>query len=253
MKTLYGDYSDAISDWNNMLGQDRFDRFSIRKQLVRAYFYKYGSSWERLPIKELNRMIDLMIQNLEEKPGDERTIYMWINAIRYISQPPNWDSLIEKLTYWKIQAENKLEATYYLFIMHFYKAISGSNSSKSQLIKLSEDLSHLSRTLKDRHLSREWLGNGDDIRSLIKSSRLGSYDPITDFWENTSLLRRFEGRIKKITAIDKGYIDFDVNVSAYFVPIKSGMRSGRDENKRVTCYIGFSYDGLRAWEVKFCD
>ena len=37
---------------------------------------------------------------------------------------------------------------------------------------------------------------------------------------------------------------------AFFVPAKGGYSRGHSENRPVTFYLGFSYDGLRAWAVK---
>lgn len=37
---------------------------------------------------------------------------------------------------------------------------------------------------------------------------------------------------------------------AFFVPAKADVSKGGDENARVTFYLGFSYDGLRAWSVE---
>ena len=38
-------------------------------------------------------------------------------------------------------------------------------------------------------------------------------------------------------------------LKAFFVPARSGYRRGYSENRSVSCFIGFSYHGLRAWEV----
>ncbi|MCM0589996.1 MAG: hypothetical protein KA716_06975 [Gloeotrichia echinulata DEX184] len=47
----------------------------------------------------------------------------------------------------------------------------------------------------------------------------------------------------------KGYIEVEgTGLKAFFVPGKD-YQKGSFESKNVTCYLGFSYSGLRAWEV----
>jgi hypothetical protein len=36
----------------------------------------------------------------------------------------------------------------------------------------------------------------------------------------------------------------------FFVPVVGDFHAGRDENRRVDCFLGFSYDGPRAREVR---
>jgi hypothetical protein len=36
----------------------------------------------------------------------------------------------------------------------------------------------------------------------------------------------------------------------FFVPAVGDFHARRDENRPVDCFIGFSYDGPRAWEVR---
>ena len=48
----------------------------------------------------------------------------------------------------------------------------------------------------------------------------------------------------------KGRIEIRGGLEAFFVPGKSGLHAGRDENVPVKFYLGFSYDGPRAWAVQ---
>lgn len=71
-----------------------------------------------------------------------------------------------------------------------------------------------------------------------------------DFWESVDALTRLRGRIAAIDGPQKGRIELNGGVGAFFVPAKSGFHFGRDENRLVDCYLGFSYDGPRAWDVR---
>lgn len=44
-----------------------------------------------------------------------------------------------------------------------------------------------------------------------------------------------------------GFVEFAGGLQAFFVPAVSGLSSG-SENTLVQAYLGFSYDGPRAWD-----
>lgn len=73
---------------------------------------------------------------------------------------------------------------------------------------------------------------------------------IDTFWEGKDKLQRVPGRVAIIDAPQRGTIELPGAVNAFFVPAIAGLARGRDENSRVTCNVGFSYDGVRAWEVR---
>ncbi|MHC5862085.1 hypothetical protein, partial [Nostoc sp.] len=69
------------------------------------------------------------------------------------------------------------------------------------------------------------------------------------FWSKTNVLKRVNGVISSIEGPAKGYIEVEgTGLKAFFVPGKD-YQKGSFESKNVTCYLGFSYSGLRAWEV----
>ena len=45
-----------------------------------------------------------------------------------------------------------------------------------------------------------------------------------------------------------GFIELAGGLEAFFVPAKSRLHLG-SENTPVTVFLGFSYDGPRAWDV----
>jgi len=78
---------------------------------------------------------------------------------------------------------------------------------------------------------------------------LGKWDPAVGFFSNVQLLKREKGRIVEIISPAQGYIEVN-GVRAFFQPANK-FRKGRDEGENVSFYLGFSYDGLRAWTVEF--
>ena len=93
------------------------------------------------------------------------------------------------------------------------------------------------------------MGEGVGIASLVHQSRLGEWDHESGFWENRKPLARVHGRVARITGPQAGLIEFAGGLEAFFVPAKSGFPAG-SENTAVSAFLGFSYDGPRAWSVK---
>ena len=70
------------------------------------------------------------------------------------------------------------------------------------------------------------------------------------FWENPQYLSRVQGRIARMSGPQSGRMKIEGGLYAFFVPARGDYSAGRSENKLVDFFLGFSYDGLRAWEVK---
>lgn len=83
-----------------------------------------------------------------------------------------------------------------------------------------------------------------------RKTELGQWKTNIEFWERTDRLVRVQGRVSKVEAPQQGYIEIKGGLLAFYVPARSHHSRGRSENQPVDFYLGFSYDGLRAWEVK---
>ncbi len=80
-------------------------------------------------------------------------------------------------------------------------------------------------------------------------SRLGEWNRPKDFWEFTEPLAKVEGRISKYYGPEAAEIEVPGGLRAFFVPGKHGFVD-KDINSVVSFFLGFSYDGLRAWNVR---
>lgn len=156
-------------------------------------------------------------------------------------------SATEKVSYWKANT-GALDAAYYLYVLHTLRALNGSSQGAADADRALEECRALSRFRRDRTRSFEWIGAGEGVRALVHQSRLGEWKE--DFWESTSALVRLPARVASIDGPQKGSVELDGRVVAFFVPAKSGLHFGRDENAPVNCYLGFSYDGPRAWDIQ---
>lgn len=247
LQRLYGDYTTALQAWDSLLTRPGGSKLAIRRQVVWTLLRRREESWEELLPKEVARIQELLARNLQEQVNDSSSLRLWLRAIRYVTSPPTMDSVIERIGYWKANT-GALDAAFYLYVTQFLSGMAGSSLGAADAERALEECRSLARYRRDRTRSLEWVGSGEGIRALIHQSQLGEWKG--DFWEFSSRLKRLEGRISSIDGPQKGLIELRGGMSAFFVPARSESHRGRDENRSVSFYLGFSYDGPRAWDVK---
>ena len=249
LDSLYGRHEDALQVWDSLLSKREVYSPPIRRQIVRTYLARRGRSWDALSERELTRTAQLLEDNLAEEPSNDRNMRMWIQAIRRVSEPPSIESVIEKVVYWQVNA-GSIDAIYYLYVLNAVLALEGFALAGEAAERHLNECRNRARLRRNRTKSFEWVGPGDGLASLVHHSRLGEWDHSTDFWETTKPLARVQGRITRIQGSEAGQIGVARGLSAFFVPGKGGFSLGRSENQVVEFFLGFSYDGLRAWDVK---
>lgn len=249
LEVIYGRHEEALQHWQNLLDRREVHAPPIRRQIVWTLLARRERDWSALNRKELERSIDLLRQNIEEEPGEARNLRLWMNGIRWLERPPTLDAIIEQVAYWKANAES-LEATYYLYVLNMLQGLSGLRLAGDVAARALEESRNRSAYVPNRHHSFEWLGSGEGIAQLVHQSRLGDWDDDRRFYVDTAPLRRIEGVIAAIRKPEAGEIELSGGIMCFFVPGQSNHRKGVDENRRVTCFLGFSYDGPRAWSVE---
>ena len=249
---LYGDYSRAIQRWTNLLDAhpQGLYRPPVRRSIVHAYLGKRNRQWSELTEGECERIRELMEDNLEEEPGDDRNVRLWFLAAKR-SPSVSLDLAVERLTYWA-ERTNSLDANYYLYSVRTLQALDGdplaSAAAEQRLARCKE----LARGLTNRTASFEWLGLQTGLRRLVHAADVGEFDPARGFFPDASKLARVTGRIAVIRGPEAGEIELGTGQKAFFVPVRgkgTTFERNRSENALVNFYLGFSYDGLRAWEV----
>lgn len=250
LANIYGDYTQALQAWDNLLSRRDVVKTVVRRQIVWTMLRRSGGQWDRMKRREKDRVRLLLENNLDEEMGDSGSLRLWLRAIRHVENAPQLEMIIEKVGYWKVNT-GVLDAAFYLYVIHTLNALRGSLQSAADARNALEECRALAQYRADRARSFEWVGRGEGIRALVHQSRLGNWGE--DFWESPDLLVRREGRIKSIGGPQRGRIELTEGIDAFFVPGKAGLHVGRDENARVDFYLGFSYDGPRAWDVKRVD
>ncbi|MDE2823136.1 MAG: hypothetical protein OXK79_06485, partial [Chloroflexota bacterium] len=244
LQAFYGNYNTALQAWDSLLARPEVAKPAVRRQIVWTMLRRRRGVWDDLKKREIDRVRLLLEENIEEEVNDSSSLRLWLRVVRLSETAPSVESILEKVSYWKANT-GSLDAAYYLYVLHTLGALEGSKQGAAGAERALEECRKLARFRRDRTRSFEWIGGGTGVGSLIHQSRLGKW--MDGFWQSADVLVRLSGRVGAIDGPQKGYVELSGGVRAFFVPAKSGVYSGRDENALVECYLGFSYDGPRAW------
>lgn len=248
LRALFSDHETALSTWNSLLDPNKgIYKPPIRRQLVWTYLRRRGS-WDTLPPKEVARIVELLQDNLNEEPNKDTNLRLWVRAVRRLEHPPSPQQVIEKLAYWKANS-GSLEATYYLYVLYSLLVVAGNRAYHPDALRHMEECKRASQFRQKRTKSYEWYGRGTGLGRLVHQSVLGEWDKTKEFWERVTPLERINGVIVEAANPQKGTIEVQGGLQAFFVPSRGDFHVSKSENQRVTLYLGFSLDGLRAWEV----
>ncbi len=240
LAALYGHF-DAVISSLDALSKSVQDA-DVRRALATAYFSKSGRVWAKLSPSELRHTKDLMEDNLRTDPTNERDIRSWFQAFRRLPEFSYIDA-IDRLEGWA-RASNQVDAYYYLYILHFLRWLQGAERDEHAM-RASLDQCR-QRAVGKRGFSYEWLAKEPTWCPLAHANELGAWD---EFYEKTESLDWVTGSIASIKP-QAGTIRLGAQTVAYFVP-GTKFSETRHLNSLVKCYIGFSYEGLRAWSVDF--
>jgi hypothetical protein len=249
LHAMYGRFDQALRTWNGLLTRDDVYAPPMRRQIVWTYLASQKDSWDGLSPGEIKRIVELLEQNLREEPNEERNLRLWLQAVRRLSPPPTIEAVLEKTAYWKANT-GSVEAVYYLYVLNSLLVLEGSAVAMDPALRALEESRYRSKLRRNRTKSYEWFGRGKGLSRLIHHSRLGNWEKEIDFWERTGPLARVLGRIAWIAGPEAGEIECPGGLKAFFVPAKGRFSQDKSSNLLVDFYLGFSYDGLRAWDVK---
>ena len=244
---LYGDYSGAIQRLDSLLPRLDVYQPPVRRQLAWAYLARAEGDWSRVPKRNVHRIVELLARNLREEDRLDQNIRLWMQASRFQEMPPSVEDVFEQVQYWRAEP-GSVDAEYYAYVLNALMAMDGSRLALQRHEQSLKECKELTRFRRNRDRSYEWLSDGPGISRLVHQSRLGDWDRDRGFWKNTAPLTRIRGRVARINGPQAGFIELVGGLEAFFVPAKSGLSSG-SENTPVLAFLGFSYDGPRAWDI----
>ena len=252
LNRIYGNYTKAIEGWTSLLNRSDVYRPPVRRNIINAHLARRQGNWLSLSQRELATVFDLAEKNLAEEPSSDANLRIWFRAAR-IAGTVSVDRAAETLGIRRLRWAT-IDTLYYLYILKFLQADEGSLSMTNDAREVMADCRATSvRTAFPRVRTFEWLGKQSGLKALVHISELGEWDNSKKFWSNEYLLRRVPGVVSRIQGPASGEIELPNGLTAFFVPstvmVEGGFVRGLHEGRQVEFYLGFSYEGLRAWSV----
>ena len=187
-------------------------------------------------------------ENIQEEPNNGNNIYLWFQAARQ-TERINVNSAIEKVSNWRTITDMD-QSMYYLGILHTIQSIEGTSISKIKAEKIIRELSEKKRNTPFRTHCYEWFGKKGGLKKLVPYREAISKENASELVFNEDLLERVKGKISYIKGPEAGNIELTCGLVAHFIPARGdGFSRDKDLNKNVDFYLGFSNDGLRAYDV----
>jgi len=239
---LYGSF-ELIKSWEGML-EKTTEPEHMRRAIVSLYLARRQRRWSSIEPKELRRITKLSEDNLRSDPSDERDLRSWFHAMRRLPEF-NYYEAIERLQAWAASGKS-LDAFYYQYILLFLRWHSQGDDAEELILKNIEKCIQMQSG--QRGFSYEWLSLSPKWCPLINAHDMGEWDRQRNFFTNTSPLAFHKGTIESIKP-QAGTIRLGRLLRAFFVP-PTDIREASHINAEVHFYLGFSYEGFRAWGVK---
>ena len=265
IEKFFGRIESLISGLQNLLDKNSQGKASIRRIIAETYIQNSKHNWSKLSSKRIRRIYLLMNQNLEEKLNNYYDALLWFNAYRRL---PDFDFIeaLDSLSNLAARKDNVF-AHYYLYILHFIRWQQGVLIDNSSIKKHLEKCKYYAGEMY-RTRAREWLATAPKWLPLVSENELGKWKDRDDikpglrFYSKTERLRYVNGTIIQIKSPQSGIIAispqlFDGDKSTndagmlevFFWPLTDFFK-GQDENVNVKFFLGFSYEGLRGWNVQ---
>lgn len=247
LQGVLGNFEGMVRGLTELLGRPDVALAPVRRLLANGYVQQIDSGTATRQSRMLRRVVELMEDNLAENPSSGHDVRTWFRAYRML---PDFTLVraLERMTQWSLVSDD-IDAKYYLYILHFIAAREGIPRSTEKTMQYIELCRRQAPVLQSKR-SFEWWAASERHRPcpLVHHSELGPWSKARDFFEGEDKLDAIEGRIDQIQSPQSGLIMVS-GIPAFFVP-RTQFYRGRDLNASVTCYLGFSYEGLRAWNVR---
>lgn len=229
IEEIYENYEVVLQNLRNQLSKSS-NPGRTRRKIVRVYMRR--SSDYVKDIKIVDTILDLLQENIQNEPDNEKNFFLWFQVARFSNV--SIEKTLTQMLKWKAQSTT-IESVFYLYILKVIKAIDGYSDAAIEAFNLISECRAKGRANISTY---EWYGKGNDLKRLVnrrsfteenKHDRLEYVKGVfTDFAHDGSGI---------ITIVDK--------LKVFFSPTQAKITSS-DLNKTVEFYLGFSYDGLRA-------
>ena len=242
-----------VAGLSHLLKRPGVDKPPIRRMISRAYLRRPQATDGTRLQEEYRHITTLMEANLANDPSNAHDVQTWFRAFRMLPEFSITRAL-DQMSQWEAIGQ-EVDSAFYLFILHFMSIAIDQNSAALERCKYYIELCKSRAPALISKVSFEWFGSEILNRPcpLLHHNELGPWSRERNFFDKDAdpLLRVLTGRIDDIRSAQFGTIDLH-GVPAFFPP-GAQFHRGTDLNKVVSCNIGFSYEGLRAWNVRRID
>lgn len=245
---LYGDIDMLVEQWRAIKNDHGEEPGPLGLALARTIFAQMGRDWSDVSEARAREIHEMLWDTVSTGASSDSDLRLWLQAYRRLPEYSETTAL-ERLS--AAAQIGSLEAYYYLYVIHFMRWLRGDAQNQDRIRQALEQCKRLAWN-KNRSWSFEWVGEGESAPSLVHFTELGTRSPGPDsFFPRPYLLHRVQGVIEEIHGRQSGTIRvMSGTLTAHFVP-RSKFLQSRDINAAVDFFLGFSYDGLRAWEVEY--
>lgn len=196
-------------------------------------------TWKKLSQIQLKEVCEYCEELMLNGDVREGVIWKWFMSYSNLESfdYSHYFSCLESLK----KLENNLTANFLLYIGYFAKFCETKDVN-------------LGSRVKEGITACKKLGKNDRKfqTTQLYYSGIGNF-PITMKSEGC---KKLKGTVSdEIKNVQSGYVTLDINpkFSAFFVPAHTELKKEQAFGKKIETIIGFSYDGLRAWEVKLIE
>ncbi|MBT1186132.1 hypothetical protein HET69_19535, partial [Streptomyces sp. CJ_13] len=245
---LYGDVERLVEQWQDLRRRGS-DNPEVDLAIARTLYARAGRDWSRLSEDQVRTVAEMTEGPVNSGRATDADLRLWFQSYRRLPEYAETNAL-ERLS-WFASERNSLDANYYLYILHFLIWYRGDARDQDRTLYYLEECKRLSRQHR-RQWSFEWLGLISRPHPLVHFSEMGRqrHGP-AGFWSHPQQLVRASGVIEEIKSPQSGRLRItNGQLTAFFTP-RNKFRQTRDVNEAVEFYLGFSYEGLRAWEPTY--
>ncbi|MFG2680945.1 hypothetical protein [Streptomyces sp. NPDC048392] len=245
---LYGDVERLVEQWQELRRRGAANP-QMDLAIARTLYAKAGRDWSLLTEEQVRTIAQMAEEPVDSGRATDADLRLWFQSYRRLPEYSETHAL-ERLA-WFAAERNSLDANYYLYILHFLIWYRGDAPDEERIRYYLEESTRLSRAHR-RQWSFEWLGVDTRSHPLVHFSEMGRQrHGSSGFWSHPQELLRVQGIIQEIKSPQSGRLRVRRGrLPAFFTP-RNRFRKTRDIDAPVDFYLGFSYEGLRAWEPTY--
>jgi hypothetical protein len=188
-------------------------------------------------------------RNLMDDPMDGASIRQYIQIARLGGR--SLETAVAHVSLWASGNRPPPQALFYHHVLLVLQVLDGSKA----LVRDAEIAERRLRKLDDsqvrvRNARLEWYGPERGLRALVHNSELADWDRSSQPGGPKGVLARVSGRVTRIQDGGSGWFTLDdaPGMEVHIVPRRAGLERGRDEGRRLTSLLSFTYSGLKGWD-----